>query len=272
MKINYPGINQSVLSAHIAILFIVLLSYQPPLLAVGVPDVAAISAESVRDHERMLWAAFNRCDTVKLHQLLDPELEFYHDQDGFIVGARALTETVKRNLCSDGQPRLRREAVGSSDSVHPIPAYGLLIVGEHRFYSGREGPLATPSDARYAHLWRLHDGGLKLSRVFSYAHQTGAELATTAPLSLAVDSLSLYAGSYHSVQTGAIVISVVEHHLLIKAEDFEMPLVPLGDDIFDAGHAPLQFRFVRTATGSIEGFTISELGKLVDEATRVAQP
>lgn len=267
MKVNYSRTSASVFSARSIMFFVILLICKQSLLVAAATGVDADSSERGRAQEQLLWAAFNECDTRKLRQLLDPGLEFYHDIDGLIVGADAFTETLKLNLCGDGQPSLRREAVDNTDSVHRISDYGLLIVGKHRFYSGQ----VAQSVAKYAHLWRLHDGDLKLSRVFSYDHQTGATQAKALPISLSAETLSLYAGRYHSAETGAIVITVVDNYLLIKAADFEMPLLPVGDDVFDAEHAPLQFRFIRTTAGDMEKFMIYELGELVEEVMRAEQ-
>ncbi len=46
-----------------------------------------------------LFDSYNRCDLAKFKSFFVDNVEFYHDQGGVTLGAEALTESVKKNIC-----------------------------------------------------------------------------------------------------------------------------------------------------------------------------
>src|SRR4026207_1415998 len=57
------------------------------------------------------WNAYNHCDTALFKNFLTDDVEFYHDKGGITMGAKALIESLNRNICGNVNSRLRREAV-----------------------------------------------------------------------------------------------------------------------------------------------------------------
>src|ERR1700733_13520315 len=57
-----------------------------------------------------LFDAYNKCDLVKFKSLLADDVEFFHDKGGVTLGAQALTDSVKKNICG----RVSRELVAGT--------------------------------------------------------------------------------------------------------------------------------------------------------------
>ncbi|MCC6861847.1 MAG: nuclear transport factor 2 family protein [Bryobacterales bacterium] len=112
-----------------------------------------------------LFASYNACDLETFRSYLGSNIEFFHDKGGLTNNAEAVVELVKRNICG----KIRRELV--SIEVYPIPGYGAMEVGSHKFY-GRSGGKETggKAAAKFLHIWEQKGGQWKLTRVVSYAH------------------------------------------------------------------------------------------------------
>jgi hypothetical protein len=115
-----------------------------------------------------LFHTFNTCDLEGFAAFFSEDIEFYHDKGGLTPSKQALVESIKNNVCG----KLRRELVPGSLEVYPIPNYGALQLGTHRFYQrsadGKESAPGAP--AKFAHLWQQKDGVWQITRVFSYDH------------------------------------------------------------------------------------------------------
>ena len=114
-----------------------------------------------------LFDTFNRCELEKFGAFFADDLEFYHDKGGLTLSRQSLVESVRNNICG----KVRREVVTESLEVHPIPGYGAVQMGTHRFYelkAGKDAPAVGA--ARFIHLWRHKDGAWKITRVISYDH------------------------------------------------------------------------------------------------------
>ena len=81
---------------------------------------------------------------------------------------KAVVEAA-RKLCG----KQRRELVPGTLEVYPIPGYGAIEVGAHRFYHPKEGTTEEVGGtvaAKFLHVWQNKDGEWKITRVISYAH------------------------------------------------------------------------------------------------------
>jgi hypothetical protein len=118
--------------------------------------------------------AYNNCDTGSFPQFFFEDVEFYHDKGGITLGLEGITSTMKKNLCSPKDFRLRREAVKGSVKVFPMQnsgvIYGAIISGEHVFYIREKGTERLDGLAKFTHLWLLKDGSWKMARILSYDH------------------------------------------------------------------------------------------------------
>jgi ketosteroid isomerase-like protein len=147
------------------------------MLALPAADVLAQSKPGEQSPEELsrtlaaldaaLFDSFNRCDLEKFASFFADDLEFYHDQGGVTRTRQSLVESVRNNICG----KVRREVVTESLEAHPIPGFGAVQMGSHRFYELNapkgSGPVGV---ARFVHLWQHKDGAWKITRVISYDH------------------------------------------------------------------------------------------------------
>lgn len=120
--------------------------------------------------DKAIFDAYNKCDTEAFKSYFSADVEFYHDKGGVTVGADALAASVKNNLCSNPNRKLRREAVSSSIKVYPMDNYGAIITGEHLFYETPNGKETLTGKAMFTHLCRFKDGKWAVARVLSHSH------------------------------------------------------------------------------------------------------
>lgn len=123
--------------------------------------------EKIASLDSALFRTFNTCDLEGFATFFSDDIEFYHDKGGLVPSKQALVESIKNNVCG----KIRRELVAGSLEVYPVPNFGALQVGAHRFYSrtgDKENPPGVP--AKFVHLWQEKDGVWKITRVFSYDH------------------------------------------------------------------------------------------------------
>lgn len=133
-------------------------------------------AQIILKKDSLFWDSYNRCDTTNYNQFFSDDVEFYHDKGGITTGVQGLALSVKKNLCSNPDFRLRREAVKGTLKVFPLAKsgelYGAILSGEHVFYILEKGKEARlDGRARFTHLWLLKDNVWKMTRVLSYDHR-----------------------------------------------------------------------------------------------------
>jgi hypothetical protein len=112
-----------------------------------------------------LFDAYNRCDLKKFGHFFAADLEFYHDQDGVILGRERLVQNIKEDICGND---VRRELVPGTLQAHRMKGYGFVAIGVHRFYHAKS---TTPTgQGRFMNLWRYKGGVWEITRVFSFDH------------------------------------------------------------------------------------------------------
>lgn len=113
-----------------------------------------------------MFDAFNAHDLPRLMKWFSKDLEFYHDRGGLqrfddvAAGFRGLFEK------SDGMRRTRLE---DGLEVYPIPGFGAVEVGTHRFCH-TEGGRDECGTFRFLHVWRKSGDAWQVARVVSYGH------------------------------------------------------------------------------------------------------
>ncbi|MDO7885991.1 nuclear transport factor 2 family protein [Hymenobacter cheonanensis] len=114
-----------------------------------------------------MFAAFNAHDIPKLMSYFTPNLEFYHDKGGlagFAQTQQGFTQVSKQS------PDIHRELVPGSLEVYPVPGYGAIEVGEHRFCHQENGK-PDCGTFKFTMLWQQQkDGAWRVARVVSYGH------------------------------------------------------------------------------------------------------
>jgi hypothetical protein len=140
---------------------------------VTLPEGAELRTQIAARDAELFDLLFNRCEPARMRGLLAPDLEFYHDRDGLMRSADAFV--VYARLCEERKApdawRSRRVLLPESLIVDPIPGFGAIEAGEHRFYERKgDGPERLVGRARFAQVWALTPDGWRLSRVLSYDH------------------------------------------------------------------------------------------------------
>lgn len=137
-------------------------------------DAAAVA---LRDplYERMLaldtamFDSFNRCSDpaqfAKHEAFFAKDVEFYHDTGGLTLGRDALMANTRKNVCG----KFRRELDAASFRVYPIPGYGAMTIGSHRFC---HTPTTCEGAGEFTSVWREKDGAWQITRALSYAHRS----------------------------------------------------------------------------------------------------
>lgn len=158
--------------------FAMLTTAAAAMAPVTVPPQPQLTAQIAEAEAELFDLFFVRpCDVPRFRAMLADDVEFYHDKDGF--GIRSADDFVRdysRNCASRADPkawRSRRELIRSTLRVDPIPGYGAMEAGDHRFYErkGVNGTEKLAGRASFAMVWALgSDGKWRLSRVLSFAH------------------------------------------------------------------------------------------------------
>ena len=136
---------------------------------------AAAAPERDPLYEKMLaldtamFDSFNKCsdpEQLKKHAaFFAKDVEFYHDLAGVTVGAEGVLDSTRKNVCG----KFRRELDAASFHVYPIPGYGALSMGTHRFC---HTPTTCEGAGEFTTVWREKDGVWQVTRVLSYAHRS----------------------------------------------------------------------------------------------------
>lgn len=146
---------------NIAVALIFTLAFTAPALAQTAEDAHVIGAAL----DAKLFRAYNACDLTAFGQLLSPDVEFYHDKGGLMLGRQTVVDAVENNICG----KVRRELLPSTLKSYPMDNYGIVQFGEHRFCTA--GTTTCTGVARFAHLWKQQDGVWLVTRIISYDHQ-----------------------------------------------------------------------------------------------------
>jgi len=131
------------------------------------PDSAGY--RQIKALDAKLFQAYNDCDLATLGDLVDENLEFYHDKGGLSLGKANFITAIKNNICH----KVRRQLVAPSLQVYPLENYGVIELGEHTFCNMAETPVCkdeTNGIGKFFMLWQKHGEQYRLTRVVSYDH------------------------------------------------------------------------------------------------------
>jgi hypothetical protein len=142
----------------------------------------ALTAE-VRATDAAMFAAFNTCDQPgqldRYMAFYAPDIEFYHDNGGLMVGLPDQREATRKNVCG----HFSRELLPGTLQVFPIKDFGAVSRGAHRFCQFDTGTCGGEAD--FLILWKRTPDGLKASRVVSYGHHGIKPVAPSAATPMA---------------------------------------------------------------------------------------
>lgn len=120
---------------------------------------------------------FNTCDIAQFEKLLSNNFEFYHDKDG-VSDKNTFLNNLKKGLCKNPEAfQARRELQTSSCKIFALykdnQIYGAIQEGTHLFFETQKGqPDYFGSSARFTHLWLLENNEWKLTKSYSYEHNS----------------------------------------------------------------------------------------------------
>jgi hypothetical protein len=151
-----------------ASMLVVLTLYSAHLVAQSHDPAASKGTlyQTISQLDADLFGAMNRCDMVKFASYWAEDLEFYQDKDGLSVGRKAMVDSTRKNVCG----KFLRELVPGTLEVHPIPGYGAIEIGVHRFPHPYAQEHGLVGEAKFMNVWRLKDGRWQVTRAFSFDH------------------------------------------------------------------------------------------------------
>jgi hypothetical protein len=250
------------------------LLFIPVLLMVVIYTSAQTTTDSVTavilHLDSGFWNAYNRCDTGVLQNYLEDDVEFYHDKSGVTIGAPALIQSLEKNLCSNANYHLRREAVAGTVKVYVMQqnneTYGAIITGEHVFYITQDGkPEFLDGDANFTHLWLLKNNVWKMARILSYNHHAATYVNTKKEIQLSSVKLDKLTGNYSSTQSGKLKLKRQDDVLILYDDKNSYTLYPQTEISFFTKDRDLVFNFILDASGKPEKMIVLEHGAVADE-------
>jgi len=132
-------------------------------------DPNSATYKQIKALDTRIFDAYNTCDLTTLADMVDDNLEFYHDRTGLSVGKASFINAIKNNICH----KVRRELVASSLEVFPLQDYGAIELGQQTFCNMAETPTCrddTNGIGKFFMLWQKQGDQYRLTRVVSYDH------------------------------------------------------------------------------------------------------
>ena len=145
--------------------------------ATALPEGSALREEVRAADDRFFTLYFDtRCHQQEVRAMLADDVEMYHDKGGVVaISADQFMADYLKFCASRAAPdawRQRRELVPASLQVDPVPGFGAIEDGDHRFYERRgDGPERLAGIAHFTQLWVKDAQGWKLKRILSFAHR-----------------------------------------------------------------------------------------------------
>jgi hypothetical protein len=125
--------------------------------------------DTIDELDLALFETFNECqdpDALARHEAFFAEdVEFYHDQGGATFDRDAMIAATRDNACGN----YWRERIEGTLEVHPVPGFGAIAIGEHRFCEFATGD--CPGVADFTTVWRKDEDRWRVTRVLSYGHR-----------------------------------------------------------------------------------------------------
>jgi len=140
-------------------------------------DAEQLKAEVRAADDRFFTLFFDaRCHPGEVRAMLSDDFEMYHDKGGVVATSAEQFMADYAGACAAREKpdawRSRRELVGESLTVDPVPGLGAIEDGDHRFYERRgDGAERLAGTAHFTQLWIKTEQGWKLKRVLSFRHK-----------------------------------------------------------------------------------------------------
>src|SRR5215469_10013997 len=136
-------------------------------ISLGAPELAL--RDEILTADRQLFDAYNTCNVAQFSRSLSSDLEFFHDTTG-ITGHDWMVDALEKR-CAE-QTKYHRTLDEQSVQIFPVPGYGAMEIGTHRFYEKRpDGSGQLDANPGFANVWKKTTDGWKLTRVLSFGHR-----------------------------------------------------------------------------------------------------
>jgi hypothetical protein len=112
--------------------------------------------------DSVYFNAYNSCDMPTQAAMYSDSIEFYHDGSGLERSKQRLLQALKDNICG----KVTRVLVKGSIEVYPIPNFGAVEIGLHRFINHQENNSLSKPD-KFILIWRHTNGKWLIYRVIS---------------------------------------------------------------------------------------------------------
>lgn len=125
------------------------------------PDDKALHQEIVK-MDSIFFSAYNTCNMKVQATILDEDIEFFHDKGGLSTSKQEILQAIEKNICN----KVQRTLIKGSVEVYPIPNYGAIQIGYHKFYNNQE-PNAKSIPSKFITIWKKHKNSWSITRVVS---------------------------------------------------------------------------------------------------------
>ena len=115
--------------------------------------------------DSIFFGAYNTCNVnlEKYGAFYADSIEFYHDKGGLMTSKQDIIDATQRNICG----KVTRELVKGSIEVYPIPNYGAIEMGLHKFHNNMEKSTAPSRIGRFTVIWQYKNKEWKIAKVIS---------------------------------------------------------------------------------------------------------
>ena len=124
--------------------------------------------DAIRHMDGVMFDAFNEHDLSTLRTVFAENVEFYNDGGG-VSDYRTTMDNFQAMFERNAGTGLRRELVPGSLEVYPVPDFGAIEVGTHRFIHTENGKEEVAT-MKFVQVWQFKDGKWKATRVISLGH------------------------------------------------------------------------------------------------------
>jgi ketosteroid isomerase-like protein len=138
----------------------------PPLPPGNNASVPENLFQTISRLDKQVFDAIDRCDMKAEASFWADDAEFYHDNNGLMVGGPQIVDAIKNNLCG----KVKRELVPGTLEVYSLAGYGAVEIGVHRFLHPGQQDHGVVGEAKFIHIWQHKDGTWKITRVISIDH------------------------------------------------------------------------------------------------------
>jgi len=122
--------------------------------------------KTVQHLDSLLFDAFNTHNLQVMASLFSDDIEFYHDKGG-LSNYTTTMESFKKVFATT--PDLHRELINDTFEVYPVPGYGAIEMGEHRFTHIENGK-EIAAIFKFVQIWQFKNGSWKVTRIVSVGH------------------------------------------------------------------------------------------------------